>query len=162
MICHDAQPPISRNLATGDGVLLRPGAHLPVCGVAALAGRQSYVPRCGSTEHSFSTRHLWFCKGCKKQFTVKVGTMFEDSALGMDLWMIAVWMFAICKNGLNSYELGRALGITQKSAWFLLHRVRLAMHNKDFVKLGGHGQEVEVRITYQELTGKGTDTVHQG
>jgi transposase-like protein len=105
-------------------------------------------PRCGSKEHSFiSTRKIWFCKGCKKQFTVKVGTIFEDSALGMDKWMIAVWMLANCKNGISSYEIARALGITQKSAWFMLQRIRLAMHNKDFVKLGGRGQEVEVDET---------------
>src|SRR5439155_24325485 len=102
-------------------------------------------PRCGSDQHSFiSTRRIWFCKGCKKQFTVKVGTIFEDSALGMDKWMIAVWLIVNAKNGISSYEIARALGITQKSAWFMMHRVRLAMHNKDFVKLGGPGSEVEV------------------
>jgi len=106
-------------------------------------------PRCESTEHSFiSTRKLWFCKGCKKQFTIKVGTIFEDSALGMDKWMLAVWMVANCKNGISSYEIARALGITQKSAWFMLHRIRLAMHNKETVKLGGPGQEVEVDETF--------------
>ena len=106
-------------------------------------------PRCGSDKHSFiSTRKIWFCKGCKKQFTAKVGTIFEDSALGMDKWMIAVWMLANCKNGISSYEIARALGITQKSAWFMLQRIRLAMHNKDFVKLGGRGQEVEVDETF--------------
>jgi transposase-like protein len=104
---------------------------------------------CDATEHSFiSTRRIWFCKGCKKQFTVKVGTIFEDSALGMDKWMIAVWLIVNAKNGISSYEIGRALGVTQKSAWFMLHRVRLAMHNKDFVKLGGPGSEVEVDETF--------------
>jgi transposase-like protein len=106
-------------------------------------------PRCDSTEHSFiSTRRLWFCKGCKKQFTVKVGTIFEDSALGMDKWMIAVWLIVNCKNGISSYEVARALGITQKSAWFMMHRVRLAMHKKEFIKLGGRGEEVEVDETF--------------
>jgi transposase-like protein len=106
-------------------------------------------PRCNSTEYSFiSTRRMWFCKGCKKQFTVKVGTIFEDSALGMDKWMIAVWLIVNAKNGISSYEIGRALGITQKSAWFMMHRVRLALHNKDFVKLGGSGKEVEVDETF--------------
>ncbi len=106
-------------------------------------------PRCGSTEHSFiSTRRLWFCKGCKKQFTVKVGTIFEDSALGMDKWMIAVWLIVNAKNGISSYEIARALGITQKSAWFMMHRVRLAMHSKEFVRLGGGGKEVEVDETF--------------
>ena len=106
-------------------------------------------PRCESTEHSFiSTRRIWFCKGCKKQFTVKVGTIFEDSALGMDKWMIATWMLVNCKNGISSYEIARALGVTQKSAWVMLQRIRLAMHNKDFVKLGGLGTEVEVDETF--------------
>ncbi len=116
-------------------------------------------PRCGSTEHSFiSTRRIWFCKGCKKQFTVKVGTIFEDSALGraglyfcdgvMDKWMIAVWVIVNCKNGISSYEIARALGITQKSAWFMMHRVRLAMQSDAFVKLGGPGIEVEADETF--------------
>jgi transposase-like protein len=106
-------------------------------------------PRCGSAEHSFiSTRRIWFCKGCKKQFTIKVGTIFEDSALGMDKWMIAVWLIVNCKNGISSYEIARALGITQKSAWFMMHRVRLAMQNRTFLKLGGEGMEVEVDETY--------------
>jgi transposase-like protein len=106
-------------------------------------------PRCNSTEHSFiSTRRIWFCKGCKKQFTVKVGTIFEDSALGMDKWMIAVWLIVNAKNGISSYEVARALGITQKSAWFMMHRVRLALHEKHFVQLGGSGKEVEVDETF--------------
>jgi len=106
-------------------------------------------PRCDSTEHSFiSTRKIWFCKGCKKQFTVKVGTIFEDSPLGMDKWMIAVWMLVNCKNGISSYEIARALGITQKSAWHMMHRVRLALHEKSFVRLGGPGSEVEVDETF--------------
>src|SRR5216684_6308939 len=106
-------------------------------------------PRCEGTEHSFiSTRRHWFCKGCKKQFTVKVGTIFEDSALGMDKWMIAIWMIANCKNGVSSYEVARALGVTQKSAWFMLHRIRLAMQNRSIMKLGGSGSEIEVDETF--------------
>jgi transposase-like protein len=106
-------------------------------------------PRCNSTEHSFiSTRRIWFCKDCKKQFTIKVGTIFEDSALGMDKWMIAVWLIVNAKNGISSYEIARALGITQKSAWFMMHRVRLALHEKQTVQLGGDGKEVEVDETF--------------
>lgn len=106
-------------------------------------------PRCGGKEHSFiSTRHLWFCKGCEKQFTVKVGTIFEDSALGLDKWMTAVWMLANCKNGISSYELGRALGITQKSAWFMLQRIRLGLQGPKGGKLGGEGKQVEVDETF--------------
>jgi transposase-like protein len=85
-------------------------------------------PRCGSEEHSFiKTRRIWFCKGCKKQFTLKVGTIFEDSPLGLDKWMCAFWMICNCKNGVSSCEIARTLGITQKSAWFMLHRIRKAM-----------------------------------
>jgi transposase-like protein len=103
-------------------------------------------PRCGSTEHSFiSTRHLWYCKGCKKQFTVKVGTIFEDSPLGMDKWMTAMWLVVNCKNGISSCEVARDLGITQKSAWFMVHRLRLALRSKDGGKLGG---EIEVDETF--------------
>lgn len=106
-------------------------------------------PRCESTQHSFiSTRRLWFCKGCKKQFTVKVGTIFEDSAIGMDKWMIAVWLIVNAKNGISSYEIARALGVTQKSAWFMMHRVRLAFHEKETVQLGGEGKEVEADETF--------------
>ncbi len=106
-------------------------------------------PRCNSTEHSFiSTRRIWFCKDCKKQFTVKVGTIFEDSALGMDKWMIAVWLIVNAKNGISSYEVARALGITQKSAWFMMHRVRLAMKSCAFLHLGGEGKEVEADETF--------------
>lgn len=85
-------------------------------------------PRCGSEEHSFiSTRRIWFCKGCKQQFSLKVGTIFEDSALGLDKWMSAFWMICNCKNGISSCEIARSLGVTQKSAWFMLHRIRKAM-----------------------------------
>src|SRR5947208_3231329 len=82
-------------------------------------------PRCSGRELRFvKTRLLWFCKGCKKQFTVKVKTIFEDSPIGLDKWMTAVWMLVNAKNGISSHELGRALGVTQKTAWFMLQRVR--------------------------------------
>jgi len=106
-------------------------------------------PRCGNEKHSFiKTRLLWFCKGCQKQFTVKVGTIFEDSALGLDKWMTAVWMLVNCKNGISSHELGRTLGITQKSAWFMLQRVRFALKQQSFGKIGGPGSEVESDETF--------------
>jgi transposase-like protein len=95
-------------------------------------------PRCGQAKHSFvKTRRLWFCYVCQKQFTVKVGTVMEDSPLGLDKWMVAIWMLANCKNGISSYELSKALGIRQNSAWFLLHRIREAMGGKSTVKMGG-------------------------
>jgi transposase-like protein len=95
-------------------------------------------PRCESDSNSFvKTRKIWFCNGCKKQFTVKVGTIFEDSPIGLDKWMTAVWMICNCKNRISSYELHRAIGVTQKSAWFMLHRIREAMKSGTFVKMGG-------------------------
>lgn len=106
-------------------------------------------PRCGSEKHSFiKTRRIWFCYGCQKQFTLKVGTIFEDSALGVDKWMTAVWMICNCKNGISSYELAKAIGITQKSAWFMLHRIREAMASGSFMKMGGTGGPVEVDETH--------------
>jgi transposase-like protein len=103
-------------------------------------------PKCGGVDYSFiTTRRLWKCKACKKQFSVKVGTVFEDSPLGLDKWLPAVWLAANSKNGISSHELGRALGITQKSAWFMLHRIRLAMQTGTFEKFSGH---VEVDETY--------------
>ena len=95
-------------------------------------------PRCGHDQHSFiKTRLLWYCKGCKKQFTAKVGTIFEDSPIGLDKWLPAIWLLVNAKNGISSYELHRALGVTQKTAWFMLHRIRLAMQTKTFAKMSG-------------------------
>jgi len=124
-------------------------------------------PRCGSAEHSFiSTRRIWFCKGCKKQFTIKVGTIFEDSPLGMDKWMTAVWLIVNCKNGISSYEIARDLGITQKSAWFVMHRVRRAMEQGSFMKfsgeieadesfIGGKARNMHVSKRQRRITGTG-------
>src|SRR3954453_4199808 len=75
-------------------------------------------PVCEGTEHSYlTTRRLWKCKNkeCHKQFSVKVGTIFEDSAIPLDKWLVAIWVIANSKNGVSSHELGRAVGITQKS-----------------------------------------------
>ena len=95
-------------------------------------------PECGSKQYSFlKTRQLWKCKDCKKQYSVKKGSILEDSALSLDKWLVAIWMTVNCKNGISSYELARALGITQKSAWFMLQRVRLAMQTGTFRKLSG-------------------------
>src|SRR2546423_11384216 len=103
-------------------------------------------PKCGGLDHSYlTTRRLWKCKACKKQFSVKVGTIFEDSPLGLDKWLPAVWLASNSKNGISSHELARALGITQKSAWVMLHRIRLAMRSDSLTMLSG---EVEVDETY--------------
>ena len=95
-------------------------------------------PRCEGKRHSFlRTRLVWKCLDCKKQFSVKVGTIFEDSPLSLSKWLPAMWMLVNCKNGISSYELARALCVTQKTAWFMLHRIRLAMQAKSFDKFGG-------------------------
>jgi transposase-like protein len=103
-------------------------------------------PRCGATETSFlSTRRLWKCKGCKKQFSAKVGTIFEDSPIPLEKWLPALWLVVNCKNGISSYEIARALGVSQKTAWFMTHRIRLAVQAGSFGKMSG---EVEVDETY--------------
>lgn len=105
-------------------------------------------PTCGSKSVTFnSSRHIWQCSShhSKRQFSVKVGTIFEDSPIGFDKWLVAVWMVTNCKNGISSYEVARDLGVTQKTAWFMMHRIRLAMQDQDGGKLGG---EVEVDETF--------------
>lgn len=103
-------------------------------------------PWCDSSEHSFlATRRIWKCKSCRKQFSAKAGTIFEDSPIGLDKWFPAVWMIVNMKNGISSYELGKALGVMQKTAWFMNHRIRLAMKTGTFRKLAG---EVEVDETF--------------
>jgi len=97
-------------------------------------------PRCGQAKHSFiKTRKLWFCYVCKKQFTVKVKSIFEDSPIGLDKWMTALWMLVNCKNGISSVEIHKAIGITQKSAWFVLQRLREALKGNKTFKFGGSG-----------------------
>jgi transposase-like protein len=105
-------------------------------------------PNCGGREYSYlTTRRLWKCKNkeCRKQYSVKLGTIFEDSPLGLDKWLPAVWLAANSKNGISSHELGRHLKITQKSAWFMLARIRLAMQTGTFQRLSG---EIEVDESY--------------
>ncbi len=105
-------------------------------------------PACGSEKVTFNTsRRIWQCSSHhpKRQFSVKVGTIFEDSAVPLDKWLVAVWMITNCKNGVSSYEVGRALGVTQKTAWFMMHRIRLVLQDETGGMLGG---EVEVDETY--------------
>lgn len=103
-------------------------------------------PHCAATRNSFNkARRYWQCKDCRKQFTIKTGSVMEDSPIGLDKWLPAIWMIVNAKNGVSSYEIHRALGITQKSAWFLLHRIRLAMQSKTWSKLSGH---VEIDETF--------------
>lgn len=93
---------------------------------------------CGSARNSFvSTRKIWTCKECKKQFSIRRGTIFEDSPIKFSTWISAAWLIANAKNGISSYEIGRALGVCQKTGWFMLQRIRLAMQNGSVVKMGG-------------------------
>lgn len=108
-----------------------------------------YCPTCGSSKVKFNaSRRIWQCGSHhpRRQFSAKVGTIFEDSPIGLDKWLAATWMLTNCKNGISSYEIGRAIGVTQKSAWFMLHRIRLALQDESFgSKMGG---EVEVDETF--------------
>jgi hypothetical protein len=90
-------------------------------------------------------RRLYRCRSCQKQSSVKIGTIFEESPLGLDKWLPAFWMICNAKNGISSCELARALGVTQKTAWFMLHRIRMALRDGSVGKLSG---EVEVDETY--------------
>lgn len=106
-------------------------------------------PACGHKEHYYlKTQKRWKCKDCGKQFSVKLGTIFEDSPIGLDKWLLALWMIANCKNGVSSYEVHRAIGVTQKTAWFMLHRIRLAMKSGSIMKLGSEGGPVEADETF--------------
>jgi transposase-like protein len=105
-------------------------------------------PTCGSASAKFNpARRIWQCGSHhpKRQFSVKVGTIFEDSPIGLDKWLAAIWMLTNCKNGISSYEVARDLKVTQKTAWFMMHRIRLAMQDDSFGRLGG---EVEADETF--------------
>lgn len=105
-------------------------------------------PTCGSLEVTFlASRKVWCCKARhpKWQFSVKVGTIFEDSPVALDKWLAALWMLVSDKNGISSYELGKAIGVTQATGWFMLQRLRLALEDGTFNKMQG---EVEADETY--------------
>lgn len=105
-------------------------------------------PTCGRRDARFlANQRKWQCKSVhpKRQFSAKVGTIMEDSALPLEKWMAAIWLLSSCKNGVSSHELARHLGITQKSAWFMLHRIRFAMQSRGGGKLGAR---VEVDETF--------------
>ena len=99
-------------------------------------------------QHWLKTQRRWQCRDCGKQYSVKVNTIFEDSAVKLDKWLTAMWLLANCKNGISSYEVAKAIGVTQKSAWFMLQRIRLAMKNKSVLKLGYQGGPVEMDETF--------------
>ncbi len=106
-------------------------------------------PRCDSLRVSFTAkRRVWTCEDCPKrrQFSIKVGTIMEDSPITLDKWIVGMWLITSAKNGISSYELHRALGITQKSAWFLGHRIRFALQNGSVEKISGHCEVDETWI----------------
>jgi transposase-like protein len=108
-------------------------------------------PHCFTADpYWLETQKRWKCRQCRKQFSVKVNTIFEDSPLSLTKWLPALWLLVNCKNGVSSYEIARDLGITQKSAWFMLQRLRLALKVGDFSakKAGDDGSEVEVDETF--------------
>ena len=103
-----------------------------------------FCPYCGTKEPMFlKSRRIWKCRAtrCRKQFSAKVGTVMNESAIPLEKWLPVMWLVANCKNGVSSCEIARDMGVTQKTAWFMLHRVREAMQDKTATKLSG---EVEV------------------
>lgn len=108
-------------------------------------------PYCGAEKVTYLEKaRLYRCYGKhpKQKFSLKVGTIFEDSPIPLEKWLPAVWMLVNCRNGISSYEVHRALGVTQKSAWFMLHRIRLAMQTGSFQRFGGPGVEMEADETF--------------
>jgi len=107
-------------------------------------------PQCGRGDATYLP-HLqkWQCKSAHKsrQFSARVGTIFEDSPIALEKWLVALWMACNCKNGISSWEIHRTIGVTQKSAWFMLHRIRLAMRSGSLMKIGGPGSTVEADET---------------
>jgi len=116
--------------------------------------------RCPTCQKSnaalLTTRRIWKCRECGRQFSVKIGTIFEESPLGLDKWLPAFWMIVNAKNGISSCELARALGVTQKTAWFMLHRIRLAVQDGSICGFAGN---VEVDETF--IGGKARN-MHKG
>jgi transposase-like protein len=110
-------------------------------------------PKCGAEQttrkHSWLAKQArWKCYSCRKQFSVKVGTIFEDSPIGLDKWLCALWLLVNCKNGVSSYEIARDLDITQKSAWFVLQRLRYILKDVSVELMGGSGQPVQMDEVY--------------
>ena len=118
-------------------------------------------PTCGSDKVRFNAdRRVWQCSShhLKRQFSIKVGTVMEDSAIPLDKWLMAMWLVTNCKNGISSYEIAKDVKVTQKSAWFMLHRIRLAMQDDAGSKLGGNDNEVEADETF---VGGSTRNMHK-
>jgi len=122
-----------------------------VAGMRWLEDDGPSCPKCNAAkdrQHWLKNQKRWQCRDCGKQYSVKVNTIFEDSPIRLDKWLTAMWLLANRKNGISSYEIARDIGVTQKSAWFMLQRIRLAMKNKSVRKLGYQGGPVEMDETF--------------
>jgi transposase-like protein len=130
-------------------------------------------PGCGSDRVSFNAnRRTWKCSThhAKREFSIKVGTVMEDSAVSLDKWLTAMWMILNCKNGVSSCEIAKAIRITQKSAWFMLHRIRLSMQDEalgskfsgeveaDETFIGGKARNMHKDVHARRITGMGRNT----
>src|SRR5579863_1918759 len=135
--------------------------------ITFLAGRRwkdgVMCPTCGRKDVTFmASRRLWQCKTHhpKSQFSIKTGTILEDSPISLDKWLPVIWLLSGCKNGISSCEVARHLGVGQKAAWFMLHRIRFAMQDEDNGgKLGGPGKEIEAD---ESMIGGKARNMHQG
>ena len=124
-------------------------------------------PECGSDNvGEIATRHTLKCRGCKKQFSHTVGTVFESSKISLDKWFVGLWALVNCKNGISSYELGRAVGVPQKTAWFMIQRLRAALESGGFDKfdgpaeadatyVGGKAKNMHAKKRAAKITGRG-------
>lgn len=121
---------------------------------------------CSANLGEIKTRRLLRCRDCRRQIYTKRGTIFEDSPLGLDKWLVAIWAIANCKNGISSHELARALGVQQKSAWFMIHRIRVAMEidavdkfegtaESDTTYIGGRAENMHKSKREKIIKGRG-------
>jgi len=128
-------------------------------------------PTCGNEKVNYRAhRRTWTCSShhAKREFSIKVGTMMEDSPIGLDKWLTAIWLLTNCKNGISSYEIARDINVSQKAAWFMLHRIRLAMQDDSFGSklggeveadetfIGGKARNMHLSVKARRITGTGT------
>ncbi len=128
-------------------------------------------PTCGNDKVNYRAhRRTWTCSShhAKREFSIKVGTMMEDSPIGLDKWLTAIWLLTNCKNGISSYEIARDINVSQKAAWFMLHRIRLAMQDDSFGSklggkveadetfIGGKARNMHLSVKARRITGTGT------
>jgi len=131
---------------------------------------KAVCPGCGSESVSYNAqRRTWKCSShhAKREFSIKVGTIMEDSAIPLDKWLVTMWLVTNCKNGVSSYEIARDVKVTQKSAWFMLHRIRLAMQDENFGSklrgeveadetfIGGKARNMHKSVHERRITGMG-------